>query len=107
MIFTAAATGEFPVTGLVSTECLIRREGFIAYGAIVTELGCGRWRWRRRSGGGGAAASEHDETESEVLFLGTRRVVVVVEAGITLGTLSFSPRMVWVVKGEGWRSGGG
>lgn len=99
MIITAAAR-EFPVTGLVSTECLIGREGFIAYGAIIIELGC-RWRWRRRSGGGAAAAaaSEHDETESEVLFLGTGRVVV--EAGITLGTLSFSPRMVWVVKGEG------
>lgn len=76
--------GEFPVTGLVSTERLVRGEALVANGAFVTELG-GRiwcrlwlwlWRWRADVAvvdGGGAAASEHDEAEGEVLFF--RRMV--------------------------------
>jgi len=72
----AAGGSEFPVTGLVSTERLVRGEAFVANGAFVTELGGRIWSRLRRwsaDAAGGAAASEHDEAESEVLFL--RRVV--------------------------------
>lgn len=94
------AAGEFPVTGLVSTERLVRREGFVTNGAFVSEFG--RRIWRRSGaaavnggGGGGAAASKHDEAESEVLFFGN------VVAG-TFGTLAFGPWNSWIVKRERW-----
>lgn len=129
MIFGSAAASKFPVTGLVSTQSLVRGEGFVADTAFITEFDSissiwTRLRYRRRprrSGLGGAVAvkgggigcgdsgraatSEHDEAESEILFLGARRLVTG-----ALGTLSFSPWLqiveVGVFKGEGGCGGG-
>lgn len=88
MIFNSC---ELPVTGLVSAQRLVGREGFVANTTLVTE----RQGWRRgrrrvvaELGGNIAAASlsEHDEAESQILFFSRR----VVEAR-TLGPLPLGP----------------
>jgi len=65
--------GLFPVTGLVSSQGLVRSKRLVANATLVDQLRFSRNQRRRRcggggGGGGGAAASEHDEAESEVLF---------------------------------------